>query len=189
MLQALDKCFYGLFKISKATLGGPLRPSAGDNWICKTVQHVIKCSCWTGSQFFSIILINVINVAVSADRAVLDNKIGISFDFSGSVLHQGSARAGGERPGGGARGWGRGLFAFTPCNFSACRAGDEEMGPRQQLQALSMERVGKVALEELEQEGWTCQGVKPLLMKADSGGRRESECSWEARVQFGAGQL
>ena len=51
----------------------------------------------------------MINVAVSADRAVLDNKIGISFDFSSSVLHHGSARAGGERPGRGARRWGRGM--------------------------------------------------------------------------------
>lgn len=118
------------------------------------MQHVIKCSCWTGSQFSSIIPINVINVAVSADRAVLDNKIGISFDSSSSVLHHGSARAGRERPGRGAHRWGRGIYAFTPCRFLAGRAGDEEMGPRQRLQAfklLSMERVRKVALEELEQ--------------------------------------
>lgn len=96
----------------------------------------------------------MINVAVSADRAVLDNKIGISFDSSSSVLHHGSARAGRERPGRGAHRWGRGIYAFTPCRFLAGRAGDEEMGPRQRLQAfklLSMERVRKVALEELEQ--------------------------------------
>lgn len=34
-----------------------------------------------GSQFSSILPINVINVAVSADRAMLDNHIGIKFEF------------------------------------------------------------------------------------------------------------
>lgn len=34
-----------------------------------------------GSQFSSILPINVINVAVSADRAMLDNQIGIMFEF------------------------------------------------------------------------------------------------------------
>lgn len=34
-----------------------------------------------GSQFSSILPINVINVAVSADRAMLDNQIGIKFEF------------------------------------------------------------------------------------------------------------
>lgn len=118
------------------------------------MQHVIKCSCWTGSQFSSIIPINVINVAVSADRAVLDNKIGISFDFFSSVLHRSSAKAGRERPGRGVRRWGRGTSAFTLCCFLAGRAGCEEVAPRLRLQAfqlLSTERVRKVALEEREQ--------------------------------------
>lgn len=34
-----------------------------------------------GSQFSSIHPINVINVAVSADRAILDNQIEIKFEF------------------------------------------------------------------------------------------------------------
>lgn len=34
-----------------------------------------------GSRFSSILPINVINVAVSADRAMLDNQTGIKFDF------------------------------------------------------------------------------------------------------------
>lgn len=34
-----------------------------------------------GSQFSSILPINVINVAVSADRATLANQIGIKFEF------------------------------------------------------------------------------------------------------------
>lgn len=34
-----------------------------------------------GSQFSSILPINVINVAVSADRAMLDNQIRIKFEF------------------------------------------------------------------------------------------------------------
>lgn len=33
------------------------------------------------SQFSSTLPINVINAAVSADRAVLDNQIGIKFEF------------------------------------------------------------------------------------------------------------
>lgn len=36
-----------------------------------------------GSQFSSILPINVINVAVSDDRAMLDNQIGIKFEFLG----------------------------------------------------------------------------------------------------------
>ena len=35
------------------------------------------------SQFSSTLPINVINVAVSADRAVLDNQTGIKFEFFG----------------------------------------------------------------------------------------------------------
>lgn len=34
-----------------------------------------------GSQFSSILPINVINVAVSADRTMLDNQIGIKLEF------------------------------------------------------------------------------------------------------------
>lgn len=84
----------------------------------------------------------------------MDNKIGISFDFSSSVLHHGSARAGRESPSRGAHRWGRGISAFTPCRFLAGRTGDEEMGPRQWLQAfkpLSVKQMRKMALEELEQ--------------------------------------
>lgn len=38
-------------------------------------------------------------------------------------------------------------------------------------------------------EGWTCQAVKPLLIKADSKQMREPESSWEVGVQFGTEQV
>lgn len=41
-----------------------------------------------GSQFSSIFPINVINAAVSADRAMLDNQIGIKFEFLRLAPHE-----------------------------------------------------------------------------------------------------
>lgn len=38
-------------------------------------------------------------------------------------------------------------------------------------------------------EGWMRQAMKPLLIKADGKQTRESEYSWEAKVQFGTEQL
>lgn len=41
-----------------------------------------------GSRFSSILPINVINVAVSADRAMLDNQTGIKFEFLRLAPHE-----------------------------------------------------------------------------------------------------
>lgn len=41
-----------------------------------------------GSRFSSILPINVINVAVSADRAMLDNQTGIEFEFLRLAPHE-----------------------------------------------------------------------------------------------------
>lgn len=144
------------------------------------MQHVIKCSCWTGSQFSSIIPINVINVAVSADRAVLDNKIGISFDFSSSVLHHGSA---GET-------WPRcpwlrwGFVSLHSTLIPACQGRTQGDGSKAAAASLQTPQRGVGEEDGLGGAGaevWMCQAMKPLLIKADSKQTWEWEDSWEAQ--------
>lgn len=146
------------------------------------MQHVIKCSCWTGSQFSSIIPINVINVAVSADRAVLDNKIGISFDFSSSVLRHGLAGAG-------RRGLaqvpmaGVGSVSLHPTltpGWQGRRQGDGSKAAAASLQAPQHGVGEEGGLGGAGAEAWMCQAMKPLLIKADSKQMREWEDSWES---------
>lgn len=127
----------------------------------------------------------MINVAVSADRAVLDNKIGISFDFSSSVLLQGSA----QRPGRGAHQWGRGVYAFPPCHFLAGRAGDGSKATTASFQAAQDGAGEESGLGGAGAEAWMWQAMKALLIKADGKQMQESESSWEVQVQFGTEQL
>lgn len=128
-----------------------------------------------GSQFSSFFPINVINVAVSADRAMLDNQIGIKFEFlrlppreaHGKTLKVLSRIRSGE---------GLGLqreniiFLSALCATSACHFPREPLGNYCQCGwGWAMVEAGQkapVSLHvgvRLEQ----CWKTQPLLIKAD----------------------
>lgn len=179
MQRALGRRASQSSRISKATARGPFRPLAGDNWICKTVQHVIKLLCWTGSQFSSIISINVINVTVSADRAMLDNKIEISFDFFISFLCCSCMGVEGK-PGEGDIGWMRGCplaYVVSFCGYyhNASTSGKGGRGHGSLALLTSVLFIlrhccahGGTCPVESGSRGSMCQLLKPLLIKADS---------------------